>query len=134
MEKKTNKSNVIKYAVIGASLAGLAATAYFLFGPKGKQNRQHIKAWAVKMKGEVIEKLETAREITEPIYHEIIDSVAKDYKKSKKASQEEIDAIADDLKKHWKSMSKLAISAKNEIAKDASRVSKTAKKSLTKKK
>jgi len=134
MEKKTNKSNVVKYAVIGASLAGLAATAYFLFGPKGKQNRQHIKAWAIKMKAEVIERLETAREITEPVYHEIIDSVAKDYKKGKKASQGEVDAIADDLKKHWKSMSKLASEAKQEVAKNASKVTKKAKKALAKKK
>lgn len=134
MQKNNKQSNVVKYAVIGASLAGLAATAYFLFGPKGKQNRQHIKAWAIKMKGEVIERLETAREITEPVYHEIINSVAKDYKKGKKASQEEIDSLADDLKKHWKSMSKLAIDAKKEITKDASKVAKTAKKSISKKK
>ena len=58
MQKTVNKSNVVKLAVVGASLAGIAATAYFFFGPKGKKHRQHAKAWAIKMKGEVIEKLE----------------------------------------------------------------------------
>jgi hypothetical protein len=128
MQKKINKSNVVKVAVIGASLAGLAATAYFLFGPKGKKHRQHAKAWAIKMKGEVVEKLEAAREITEPIYQEIIDAVAREYKKGKKASQPEIDALAADLKKHWKSMSKLAITAKQDLTKDAARVAKAARK------
>ena len=128
MTKKTNKSNAVKYAVIGASLAGLAATAYFFFGPKGKKHREHAKAWAIKMKGDVVEKLEKAREITEPVYREIIDTVAKEYKKGKKASQPEIVALANDLKKHWKSMSALAIAANQEVAKNASRVVKAAKK------
>jgi len=128
MPSKINKATAVKAAVIGASLAGLAATAYFLFGPKGKKRRQQAKAWAIKMKGEVVEKLETAREITEPIYREIIDTVAKEYKKGKKASQPEIDALAADLKKHWKSMSKLAMAAKQDLAKDAAQVAKVAKK------
>jgi len=133
MQKKPSKSNAVKYAVIGASLAGLAATAYFFFGPKGKKRREHAKAWAIKMKGEVVEKLEKAREITEPVYREIIDTVAKEYKKGKKAGQPEIEALATDLKKHWKSMSALAIAAKQEVAKDAVRVAKTAKKSARRK-
>jgi flagellar basal body-associated protein FliL len=128
MQKKSNRSNAVKIAVVGASLAGLAATAYFFFGPKGKKHRQHAKAWAIKMKGDVVEKLEAAREITQPIYQEIIDRVAIEYKKGKKASQPEIDALAKDLKKHWKSISKLAIAAKQEIVKDASEAAREAKK------
>jgi len=133
MQMKKNKPSAVKLAVIGASLAGLAATAYFLFGPKGKKNRQHAKAWAIKMKGEVVEKIEAARAITEPVYREIIDTVAKEYKKGKKASQPEIEALATDLKKHWKAMSKLAMVAKQEIAKDAKRVAKAAKKTSRRK-
>lgn len=128
MPKQVNKAQVVKLAVIGASLAGLAATAYFFFGPKGKKHRQHAKAWVIKMKGEVVERLEAAREITEPVYQEIINTVAKEYKKGKKASQPEVDALAADLKKHWKTMSKLAIAAKQEAVKDASRVAKVAQK------
>lgn len=128
MPKKISKSNTIKLAVLGASLAGLAATAYFFFGPKGKKHQKHAKAWAIKMKGEVVEKLETAQEITESIYQEIIDKVAREYKKRKAASQPEIEALAQDLKDHWKTISKAAIVAKEDIAKDASRVAKAVKK------
>lgn len=130
MPKKTNKSNTVKIAVIGAGLAGLAAAAYFFLGPKGKKHRQHAKEWAIKMKAEVVKKLQTAKEITEPIYREIIDTVAKEYKKGKKASQPEIDALAVDLKKHWQSISKLALAAKQEVISEASRVAKENKKPI----
>jgi len=128
MKNKTTKngSGVAKAAFIGATLAGIAATAYFFFGPKGKQNQKHVKAWAIKMKGDVIEKLEMAQEISEPVYHEIIDSVAKEYGKGKKASREEIEALAQDLKKHWKTISSKAKTAKKDIVKASARVAKKA--------
>jgi uncharacterized phage protein gp47/JayE len=128
MKKKVNDSKAVKLAVLGASLAGVAATAYFFFGPKGKKHQQHVKAWAIKMKGDVVEKLEKAKEITEPIYHEIIDSVSKDYATGKKATKTEIDAIATDLKKHWSTISKLAITAKQKATKNTLQIVKAAKK------
>lgn len=120
--------NVVQLAVIGASLAALAATTYFLFGPKSKKRREHAKAWAIKMKGEVVEKLEAAREITQSAYQEIIDDVAKEYASGKKASQSEIEALAKDLKAHWKSISSLAIVAKQAAAKDVAKAAETTKK------
>jgi hypothetical protein len=106
------KSKVATVAVLGASLAGLAATAYFFLGPKGKAHQRHAKAWAIKMKGDVVEKLEKAKAISEPVYHEIIDSVSKDYIKASKAGRAEVVAIAADLKKHWKTISKVSKTAK----------------------
>ncbi len=132
MKKKVQKTKAVQIAVIGASLAGLAATAYFLFGPKGKKHQKQAKAWAIKMKGEVVEKLEMAREITEPVYNEIIDAVSGEYKKGKKATQLEIEELAKDLKKHWKSMSKLALATKQAVSKDTARVVKATKKPVRK--
>lgn len=109
---RNNGSKIVKLSVLGASLAGLAATAYFFLGPNGKKNQRHTKAWAVKMKADVIEKLEAAREITEPVYHQIIDSVSKEYAIGLKAGKEEVQAVANDLKKHWKTISKSARSLK----------------------
>lgn len=128
MKKKLDNSDVIKLAIAGASAAALAATAYFLFGPNGKKNQKNVKAWAIKMKAEVIEKLEQAKEISKPIYQEIIDSVATEYKNGKKAGQEEIDDLANDLKKHWQSISKTAITGKNELSKKTSKLITKAKK------
>jgi len=126
MINKTNSSKAVKLAVLGASLAGIAATAYFFLGPKGKSNQKHAKAWAIKMKGDVIGKLEKAREITEPVYHEIINSVAKEYAKNKGIGQSEVNLLAKDLKRHWKTISRTARVAKQDIKKDASRVVKKA--------
>ena len=78
MQKKTNSSHA-RIGLLGASVAGLAATTYFFFGSKAKAHQRYAKAWAIKMKGDVVGKLETGREITESMYHEIIDSVAKEY-------------------------------------------------------
>lgn len=117
-------SNAVGYAVLGATLAGLAATTYFFFGSKGKEHQRHAKAWAIKMKGDVVEKIEAARNVTEPVYHEIIDSVATEYKKGKKASHEEISAIAQDLKKHWKAISGSAKVAKRDFKRIVKKVAK----------
>ena len=43
---------------VAAGVAAIAAAGYFLFGPNGKNNRKVIKGWTVKMKGEVLEKIE----------------------------------------------------------------------------
>ncbi|MCX6789479.1 MAG: hypothetical protein NTZ42_02615 [Candidatus Gribaldobacteria bacterium] len=124
MVKKITKkggSNTAEMIVLGASLAGLAAGAYFFLGPKGKKNQKHAKAWAIKMKGDVVEKLETAREVSEPVYHQIIDSVATKYEKGMKASHEEINELAQDLKKHWKMISNTGRAAKRKAVKGATK-------------
>lgn len=126
MTKKKTNSNAVKLTLAGASLAGLAATAYFFLGPKGKKHQKNAKAWAIKMKGDVVEKLEQAREITEPVYHEIIDSVSNDYAKGMKAGKLEIEELAADLKKHWKTISGTAQAAKREVVKGTVRVAKKA--------
>ena len=113
MKKKTTAggkrsgSRSVELAVIGASLAGLAA-AYFFLGPKAKKNRKQAKAWAIKMKGDVVEKLENVRTVSEPVYNKIVDSVATEYKKRKMAGNKEIDSLARDIRKHWKTMSSIA--------------------------
>ncbi len=105
VKKVTSSSKAVKAVAVGAGLAAVAATAYFFFGPKAKAHQKQAKAWAIKMKGDVVEKLEAAREVTEPVYHKIIDGVAAEYAKRSKAGKAEISALAADLKKHWKTIS-----------------------------
>ncbi|HEY9584112.1 MAG TPA: hypothetical protein VJI33_00825 [Candidatus Paceibacterota bacterium] len=124
MKNKTTKkgSGTLKLAILGASLAAAAAGAYFFFGPKGKKHRATTRAWAIKMKGDIVEKLERAKDVSEPIYNKIIDSVASEYKKGKKASQEEIVALAQDLKKHWKVIRGGAQTFKHDALKSAKKI------------
>ena len=109
MKKPTTKTGgkAVKLAVLGATLAGAAAGAYFFFGPKGKKHQKDAKAWAIKMKGDVVEKLEKAGDVSESAYHGIVDAVADKYESAQKAGAPEIKALAADLKKHWKAISNL---------------------------
>lgn len=109
MEKKiVSKKGLSTGAVvgIGATVAALGAAGYVLFGPEGKKNKKAIKGWAVKMKGEIIEKLEDAKEITEPVYHKIIDTVSAKYSKIKKVDAKDLELAVAEVKKHWKTMVK----------------------------
>ena len=102
---KTKKPNEAKFVALGASLTGLAATAYFFLGPEGQKHQEHFKSWAVKMKGDILEKLESTKNINEPVYHQIIDTIATKHEKAKKAKPVEIKTLAKDLKKHWPKIS-----------------------------
>jgi len=103
-----NKKGLSTKAVlgIGAGVAALSAAAYVLFGPDAKKNRKLIRGWAVKMKGEIIEKFEEAKELTEPVYNEIIDKVQAKYAKLKNIDQEELVKVVSEIKKHWKTLKK----------------------------
>ena len=120
-------SSAVESTVIGASLAGLAAVAYFFLGPEGKKHQKNVKSWAIKMKGDVVEKLEAARSVGEPSYHAIIDSVAAKYEKAKKTSPTEIKALAQDLKKHWKTISSSIKTEKPKTTKTTKTVKKAVK-------
>jgi len=121
MEKKTTKTKkgVTAKAVaeIGAGVAALSAAAYVLFGPNGKKNQKAVKSWAIKMKGDIIEKFEEAKELTEPMYHEIIDNAKEKYSKLKNIDKAELDATVTEIKKHWKALKKEASGKKKKTIK-----------------
>lgn len=141
----TQKKNTDVGIVVGvaAGVAAIAAAGYFLFGPNGKNNRKVIKGWTVKMKGEVLEKIEKLKEITPVMYDTIIDEVAQKYAKLKHVNQEEIAIVTADLKKYWKVISrdvkakqggakKRVTQAKKVVKKTVKKVAKTVAKEATK--
>jgi hypothetical protein len=101
--KTSTKTEITPGALIalGAGVAALATTSYYFFGPKGKDHREHLKGWMIKMKGEIIDKIEDAKELTEPVYRDIIDSVVATYAATAKVSKEELHAFAERLKDQW---------------------------------
>lgn len=104
-------------AAIGAGMAALAAASYYFFGPDGKKNRTHLRGWMIKMKGEIVEKLEQAQEISEPLYRSIVDTAAAHYKKANKDNVAEIVAFAEMLKGQWKGIAQLFVPIKKSSAK-----------------
>jgi hypothetical protein len=121
---------------VAAGVAAIAAAGYFLFGPNGKNNRKVIKGWSVKMKGEVLEKIEKLKEITPEMYDAIIDEVAGKYAKLKHVNEEEIKIVTADLKKYWKVISRDVKAkqggAKKKVAATKKVVTKVVKKAVKK--
>lgn len=96
------KNTVGKAVAVGAGVAALSAAAYLLFGPEGKKHRKDLKSWMLKMQGEVMEKMEKAKELTAPAYEAMVDQVGKKYASLKTVSAEEVAAEIAKLKKNWK--------------------------------
>lgn len=108
MKKQEAPKNSHRGQVLGAGIVALtaAAVAYFLTGPNGKKHRTMLKGWMIKMKGEIVEKLENVKEITEPIFNKIVDEVARKYKKIKNIDAHDLEQAIEEIKSHWKSLSR----------------------------
>ena len=110
--KKTTKttkkgaSKAGKVAAVGVGVAALSVAAYLLFGPEGKKNRKKVRGWMVKMKGEIIEKCEKVKDVTEPVFDKIVDTVSSKYQKMAHVDDKELEASVKEIKKHWKSLVK----------------------------
>ncbi|MEI6478874.1 MAG: hypothetical protein WCO18_01130 [bacterium] len=102
MVKKQEKNGAkVGLAVAGAAVAALAG-ALFLYGTdEGKKTKKKIKGWTLKAKGEVLEKIESIKDIDKEKYIKIVDSVIEKYKGKVQDSEVEIESLAKDLKKHW---------------------------------
>jgi len=112
-KKRSTRSRAKKSDGHGFAIAALAAATaagvYFLYGSDtAKKNRKQIKSWMLKAKGEVLEKMEKARELKKADYEKMVDSVTGKYKKLKSTNTKEVEDLARDLKKHWSQISKEA--------------------------
>ncbi len=86
----------------GIGLAALAAAgAYFLSGKRGQKNRDAIKGWALKMKGEVLEKMESMKKIDRETYLRLVDKVADRYSRAESISAAELQHLTVELKNAW---------------------------------
>jgi len=91
----------------GIALAAIAAAAtYFLTGKRGKENREKIAAWTLKMKGEVLEKMKKLKELNKENYHALVDEVAVRYERAERVSASEMKHLKEELKGAWTHISK----------------------------
>ncbi len=103
-KKQEIKMSGKKEAVaIGAVALAALASVYFLYGSKqAPKNRRKVKGWMLKAKGEVLEKIENVKDVSEEGYSSIVDKVMKKYAQIKSIDTTEVEALGKDLKKHWK--------------------------------
>jgi len=91
----------------GIGIAALAAIgAYFLTGKNGAGNRDVIRGWTLKMKGEVLEKVEELKDLKKEDYYKIVDEAAARYDRLERVSAEELKRLTQDLKGAWEHISK----------------------------
>jgi gas vesicle protein len=98
-------------------MAVLGAAAFLLFGPEGKKHRKDLKSWMLKMKGEVMEKMEKAKDLSAETYKEIVNGVEAKYKAMKHVDGDMLAKEVADLKKNWRAVSKMAKSKPTKKAK-----------------
>lgn len=101
---KTNRTAQV--AGIGIALtaaaAAAAAGAYFLYGKDGAKNRKAVRSWMLKMRGEVLEKMERMREIDEKAYRNLVREVGEKYRRIKGMQPAEVAAVMKELTDQWK--------------------------------
>ncbi|PIR15551.1 MAG: hypothetical protein COV48_13755 [Elusimicrobia bacterium CG11_big_fil_rev_8_21_14_0_20_64_6] len=95
---------------IGVGLVGLAAlgaaAAAYLYRKGGEKDRAKIKGWGLKAKGELLENLESSKELSQERYHELVDKATKKYGHAKKATAPERKRLQKDLKSAWSKIAK----------------------------
>ena len=122
-------SNAVEIGVGLGAAAVAAAGAYFLYGSKGAaKNRKAVKSWALMAKGEVLEKLEDAQDMTQKEYEALIKSVSGAYSTAKNASKKDIMEFSKEMKDHWKAIEKAAAPLKKTATKEVKKVAKKVEK------
>lgn len=101
-QKKGGVGAGIAVAAGAAAAVAAAAGAYFLYGTKeGAKTKKKIKAWTLKAKGEVLEKIEKMKDVTEENYNGAVAQVMDKYKKVMKEHGDDVDAVTKELKGYW---------------------------------
>lgn len=121
MSKKpenNGNSGAIVLGIAGA-VAALAAGAYFIGTKDGKKQVKKINGWMLKVKGDVLEKMEAIRNIDEEKYHKILETVSEKYGKLKQVNKAELDVLIKDLKSHWIKIKKDINGSKKKSSKSA---------------
>ncbi len=96
-----NNNSGIKAGMGIAALAAAAAGAYYFYGKGGEKHRKNLKSWAVKARGEVMEKMEKLRDVSEATYSKAVEQVMDKYKRLKKVDPQELAELGAELKGHW---------------------------------
>jgi hypothetical protein len=131
MSKKTNSGPGTGLAILGGLAAAAAAGVYFIYGKKELQKKaKKVRGWALKAKGEVLEKIEKMKAVDEKIYHDSIDAVMKKYEKVKSIDTTELAAVAKELKSHWKNIKNELQGGTKKVKKVVTKVAKDTKKAI----
>ncbi len=124
-QKKSGGSGAVVAGIMGLTAAAIGA--YYLYGHKdAEKNRAKVKGWMLKAKGEVLDELEKAQDVTESVYIAAVDAVAKRYNELKTIDAADLEVFIKEMKDHWQGIKKTMSS------KPAKAVKKTSKSAVKK--
>lgn len=107
--------------------AAAAAGAYFLYGKDAEKHRDQVKGWALKAKGEMLEKLEVLKEVNRENYHNVVEQVARRYRNLKTTDNKEVQKLVKEVKGYWNKLAKKVQQAEEAAVKTAKKTVKKAK-------
>lgn len=88
---------------VGLTAAAVAAAgAYFLYGSdEAAKNRKKVKGWMLKAKGEVLEQLERAEQMTEAEFSVLVDKALTTYNKAQTLSKKDLKDFRSEMAENW---------------------------------
>lgn len=102
-EENNNKRSKLPLAgLLGAAAIG----AVYLYGKNKKRVQRKLRGWMLKVKGEVMEQVSEAEELTREEYESIVDTAVDKYKAKKEQAAEEFEQTRRRLKSQWKEIHK----------------------------
>lgn len=119
-----NKHGHGKEVAIGLGVAAAAAAiagAYYFYGKEGAKHRKNLKSWAVRARGEILEKLENLENISRKNYEAVVTQVLHKYKAIKNIDPAELQELTDELKGHWHGINQTLSKAAKVTVKKAKR-------------
>ena len=133
-EDKSSSNSYLEWGSrLGAVVAGFAG-AYFLYGAKeGAKRRKKIKSWTLKMKGDVMKRLEDVKDVNKDVYDKVVDEVGAKYEKIKSIDPEEVANLVIEMKRYWKHIQKDLKTTEKKKTPAKKKVTTKAKKKNTKK-
>lgn len=103
---KENNNTMAKAGMGIAALAAAAAGMAYFYGKGGAKHRKALKGWMVKAQGEVLERVESMKDISQIAYDKTVNEVMDKYKKIKTVSPQELATLGAELKGHWNTISR----------------------------
>lgn len=104
-EKKSSRVGAVVAGIAGLTAA--AVGAYYLYGHKdADKHRAKIKGWMLKAKGEVLDELESVKDVSESSYMSAVDAIARKYRELKDIDVQELEAFIGEMRDHWQGIQK----------------------------
>ena len=98
------KSSGILKTMVGAGLAAVAGYYFLSDSKEAKKRRKEMHGWMLRFKGDVMDKLEEAKDMSSEKYGETVDAIKAKYEELKDVDKAELEDLADELKGHWESI------------------------------